>query len=211
MPKCIPTHGLISLLALVSVIFNWSVANASENSTQSQAVEAQVWITTGDQKQLLQPRAPIAFAADSGSNAVTIDVDESNKFQTMDSFGAALTDSAAWLIWTRLLVGQRDELMHKLFDSKTGIGLRFLRHAIGASDLSLSSYTYDDLPTGQTDPQLTRFSIGHDLDYILPLLNEARSLNSSLQVIGTPWRPPAWMKTSGSLIGGSLRPHGYPP
>jgi glucosylceramidase len=209
MPKRISVQRLISVFALVSVMFNVGITSASDNPTQSQAVNAQVWITTGDQKQLLQPQAPIAFAADSGSNAVTIDVDESNKFQTMDGFGAALTDSAAWLIWTRLLVGQREELMHKLFDSKTGIGLRLLRHAIGTSDLSLSNYTYDDLPTGQTDPQLTRFSIGHDLDYILPLLNEARSLNSSLQVIGTPWSPPAWMKTSGSLIGGSLRPDAY--
>jgi glucosylceramidase len=49
---------------------------------------------------------------------------------------------------------------------------------------------------------MTRFSVGHDERQILPLLRQARHHNRNLKVMGTPWSPPAWMKTNGSLVGG---------
>src|SRR5438094_5426897 len=39
---------------------------------------------------------------------------------------------------------------------------------------------------------------------ILPLLRQAKALNPHLQIIASPWSPPAWMKTNSSLIGGRL-------
>jgi glucosylceramidase len=65
-------------------------------------------------------------------------------------------------------------------------------------------YTYDDLPAGQTDYQQRDFSVTHDQSQILPLLREAEAINPRLRIIATPWSPPAWMKTSQSLIGGRL-------
>ncbi|WP_020671398.1 hypothetical protein [Amycolatopsis nigrescens] len=59
--------------------------------------------------------------------------------------------------------------MRKLFDPVTGIGLSFIRNPMGASDLPRFSYSYNDLPAGQTDPGLARFSIAHDLADVLPL------------------------------------------
>ena len=53
--------------------------------------------------------------------------------------------------------------MQKLFDPVNGIGLGFLRNPMGASDLARNSYTYDDMPAGQTDPTLAHFTIAHDL------------------------------------------------
>src|SRR5262245_24812387 len=55
------------------------------------------WVTTSDQSKLLQPQTAIAFAPESGSGT-TIDVNESTQYQTMDGFGASLTDSSAWVI-----------------------------------------------------------------------------------------------------------------
>ena len=49
---------------------------------------------------------------------------------------------------------------------------------------------------------MRRFSIAHDEREILPLLRQARRLNPDLKVMGTPWSPPAWMKTNDSLVGG---------
>src|SRR2546429_3335612 len=37
------------------------------------------------------------------------------------------------------------------------------------------------------------------------------SLNSSLKIIASPWSPPGWMKTSGSMIQGALLPSAYSP
>ncbi|WOP39271.1 RICIN domain-containing protein [Streptomyces sp. Li-HN-5-13] len=102
-------------------------------------------------------------------------------------------------------------MMSKLFDPGAGIGLSFLRQPIGASDFSLSTYSYDDMPSGQTDPTLANFSIAHDNSYILPVLRQALSLNPAISVMATPWSPPGWMKSSGSMIGGSLDSASYAP
>jgi glucosylceramidase len=51
---------------------------------------------------------------------------------------------------------------------------------------------------------LSRFSIAHDKEYILPLLSQAKSLNAAIKVMGVPWSAPGWMKTTGNMIGGSL-------
>jgi glucosylceramidase len=172
-----------------------------------------VWVTTADGSRLLQAEPPIALVpeADIAPAEVTIDVDDSRRYQTMTGFGATLTDSSAWLIGTALTPEQRGDLMRALFDPVAGIGLSYLRHSIGATDFSLSNYTYDDMPPGESDPTLAHFSIEHDRAYILPIFKEARQLNPALAIMGTPWSAPAWMKTSGALIGGSLRPDAYGP
>jgi glucosylceramidase len=99
----------------------------------------------------------------------------------------------------------RDAAMHLLFDPATGDGLDFLRQPIGASDfVAAQPYTFDDMPSGQTDYLQLHFSIAHDQAQILPLLREAERINPKLTIMATPWSPPAWMKTTGSLIGGRL-------
>ena len=81
---------------------------------------------------------------------------------------------------------------------------------MGASDFALSAYSYDDMPAGQKDPQLQKFSIDHDRAYILPLLKQAFAKNPSLKIMASPWSPPGWMKTSQSMIHGALLPEAYP-
>ena len=92
-----------------------------------------------------------------------------------------------------------------------GIGLSFMRLPMGASDLARTQYSYDDLPAGQTDTNLALFSIAHDQADIIPLIVQARQLNPQLKLVANPWSPPGWMKTSGSMVGGSLLPSMYGP
>jgi glucosylceramidase len=89
--------------------------------------------------------------------------------------------------------------MTALFSPASGIGLDFLRNPMGASDLARSNYSYDDMPSGQTDPGLTHFSISHDLTDILPLTKQAEQLNPNLKLMVVPWSAPAWMKDNGSM------------
>ena len=141
----------------------------------------------------------------------TITVDTRRQYQEITGFGASFTDSSAWLVGTRLDSDQRDAVMRDLFSQK-GIGLSFLRQPMGASDFAVNgNYSYDDMPAGQTDPTLAHFSIDHDRSYIIPLLVQAGRLNPQLTVMATPWSPPGWMKTTGSMIGGTLRPDAYQP
>jgi glucosylceramidase len=163
------------------------------------------WVTTSDRAKLLHREADLSFDANVAAGDVTIDVDDAKTVQTMIGFGAAITDAAAHLIQTRLTATQRDTLLRELFGPSPGIGLSFVRVPMGASDFSLRHYSYDDVPVGERDPSLAHFDIAPDRAERLPLLRVARAINPRLTVVASPWSAPAWMKTSGSLIGGTLR------
>jgi glucosylceramidase len=161
----------------------------------------QAWLTTSNGSSKLTPQPNITFGPNTGNSAM-VRVNESQTFQQMIGFGAAVTDSSAWLIYNTMSSSQRATLMEQLFDPNQGIGVSFVRIPMGSSDFSINGpYSYDDLPAGQSDPNLNYFSISHDQAYILPVLQQARSLNSNLTFMANPWSPPAWMKTNGSMLG----------
>ncbi len=161
----------------------------------------QVWLTTSDGSNQLTQQVNLRFGSIT-RNSSTISVNEYQELQRMDGFGAAVTDSSAWLIYNKMSSSQRNTVMQNLFDPKQGIGISFVRIPMGASDFSINGpYSYDDLPAGQIDPKLNNFSIKHDLAYIVPVLQQARTLNANLKFMANPWSPPAWMKTNGSMLG----------
>lgn len=163
-----------------------------------------LWMTTGDQTKLLQPQAAVSFAATSGAAPTTITVNDATTYQTMDGFGASMTGSAAYVLNRNMSAAQRDALLNDLFGSG-GIRLTFLRHSIGASDFSAyGNYTYCDKPQGQTDPNLTSFSLGADLNDVVPMLKAARTRNGAIKIMGTPWTAPPWMKETYQWNGGWL-------
>ena len=178
-------------------------------ATLASADNVSVWLTRGDQASLLEPRPELTLEPGSGTNSTKITLDADTRYQTIDGFGASITDSSAWLIQYELNAAQRDALMQALFSPDSGIGISFLRVPMGASDFALSAYTYDDVPGGQTDPDLSEFSIDHDLPYIIPTLLEAQSLADGLKIVASPWSPPAWMKSTQSLWGGTLQTEYY--
>ncbi len=170
------------------------------------SVPVAVWLTTPDQAALLARQPDAALGPDGHTAPLEITVDEGQRFQPVEGFGASFTESAAVLVHDRLAAEARDALMRRLFDPLAGIGLSFLRQPMGASDFALSNYTYDDVPPDGSDPDLAAFSVARDDAAVVPLLRQARALNPRLTVMATPWSPPAWMKTGASLVGGTLDP-----
>ncbi|WP_285683627.1 discoidin domain-containing protein [Actinoplanes sp. NBRC 103695] len=166
--------------------------------------QARVWVTTPDRAEQLHERAPVRFST-TRSDAPTIVLDPSRRYQEVDGFGASMTDSSAAVLH-RLGPAARDQAMRSLFDPREGIGVSFLRQPVGSSDFTAAAqhWTYDDVPAGEKDFALRHFSIAHDEARILPLLRRAKRLNPRLTVLATPWSPPAWMKTGDSLVGGRL-------
>ncbi len=169
----------------------------------------QVWVTMPDKSLLLERQEDVSFGRAADPETLTVAVDDGVRYQRMEGFGASLTDSSAWLIANRLSERQREELMKLLFDHEAGIGISYLRLPMGASDFALGLYSYNDMPQGEADPELSRFSIEHDRAYVVPLLKQALAINPELSLMASPWSPPGWMKTSDSLIGGNLRPDSY--
>jgi glucosylceramidase len=110
----------------------------------------------------------------------------------------------------RMNTEARIALLNELFSTNgSGIGSSYLRVTIGASDLNDRVYSYDDLPPGQTDPELARFSLEPDLAEVLRVLKQILAINSELKILASPWSPPAWMKTNHDTVGGSLDPRFY--
>jgi glucosylceramidase len=169
-----------------------------------------VWVTTGDQSKLLAREPDVAFSSQDTAGLPTIAVADSPSYQEIVGFGASLTDASVLLI-NGLPADRRDSLLRDLFDRDNGIGLSFTRLTIGASDFSPTHYTFDDMPPGQRDSSLLRFSIEPDRAHRLPVLRRALAINPDLKVMASPWSAPAWMKTSDKLIGGTLRPDAFGP
>jgi glucosylceramidase len=180
-----------------------AAASAATRPARADQPRARVWVTTPDGSEKLSDQGTVAFRR-GGSSALTITVDPSRSYQRMAGFGASITDSSAQVLY-RLDPATRDATMSDLFSPSAGDGLAVLRQPMGSSDFVQGDhYTYDDLPAGQTDYALEHFSIDHDRAQIVPLLRQAQALNPQLKIVATPWSPPAWMKTTQSLIGGRL-------
>jgi len=205
-----PSRPWIITLALLSC-YSCSSDIHPATSVAASGPAVNIVETTPDRAMLLQPQPSVAFKTGGTSLGPTITVNESIKYQQMDGFGASLTDSSAWLVANKLSGAQQNSLWQSLFGSTTGIGISFLRQPMGASDFSASGdYSYDDVPVGQTDPDLTNFSIAHDSAYTIPLLQKALSVSPSIKIVAVPWSPPAWMKTSGTMNGGNINTSNFP-
>jgi glucosylceramidase len=148
----------------------------------------------------MAPQASLAFSTVRPEGVPVIEVNDQTRYQQISGIGAAMTDTSAWLIYDELSSSDRLALLQELFGS-SGIHLNFLRVPMAASDFTVSPdpYSYDDMPVGQTDPSLSHFSIAHDLDYIIPVLQQALTVNPGLQILANPWSPPGWMKSNDSL------------
>ena len=67
-------------------------------------------------------------------------------------------------------------------------------------------YSYDDMPAGQADPSLDKFSLDPDKAEVLPVLKEILAIHPHVKILGSPWSAPAWMKTNEDVRGGHLKP-----
>ncbi len=193
-------HRMISGLALFSII-GFLVACQATSEQQIQA-----YYTKGDRSALLEPMGEVAvFGQEREAHAVTITVDSDSTFQAMDGFGYTLTGGSADLIHA-LPEDMQDSLLHELFsDGENAIRVNYLRISIGASDLSASVFTYDEMPAGETDPELRHFTMDKERESLIPVLKKIVAINPAIKILGSPWTAPTWMKTNQSFKGGSLK------
>lgn len=191
------------LVALLLFSFNSPFAIAGSRK------EVTVWLTMPDKSSLLaeQPR-PLRFAKQSPATTAIL-IDDGTKFQTMDGFGHALTGGSAQLLM-KMSPAARTALLKELFGSGPGeIATSYIRVSVGASDMNDHVYTYDDMPTGQSDIDLKNFSLAPDNADVIPVLKEVLAINPKIKILASPWTPPAWMKDNDDVKGGSLKKENY--
>lgn len=174
------------------------------NSLNAQTVTP--WITSGDQTKLLQQQATVSFGTNSGTNPSTVTVNAGTTYQTMDGFGYTLTEGSCEVI-SGMAATQQNQLLNDLYNPTTGLNASVVRISIGASDLSSSSYSYNET---SGDTNMNNFSLnGPDLTYLVPIIKKILLINPNIKILATPWSAPRWMKTNGSWVGGSLQTQYY--
>jgi glucosylceramidase len=201
--------SLIVFFCVINVFGVCTNKNGNDPNQPEVPVQGEWWITKADQSAFLQKQAlNISFTSTANSNA-NLEVDSSSRMQTIDGFGYTLTGGSAMLI-NAMNVSEKNALLNEIFgNTADAIGVSYLRVSIGASDLSPVVFSYDDMPTGQTDPTLANFSLSKDTTDVIPVLKQILQINPSIKIMGSPWSPPVWMKDNGSSIGGSLQPQYY--
>ncbi|MBQ7034759.1 MAG: glucosylceramidase, partial [Clostridia bacterium] len=112
-------------------------------------------------------------------------------------FGVAITGSSCYNL-NQMEPADRRAFLQAIY-GKEGLNLQVGRISIGSSDYSAELYTY-------ADEGPNSFSIERDKEYIIPMLREILAVNPELKLLASPWSPPAWAKTGGSICGGCMRP-----
>jgi glucosylceramidase len=204
-----------NIMKLPIIVFILLVFNACNNDEQPNFLPPEIdevlvdfYITTPDKSSLLQKTTNGIFPATENSN-FTISVNSGTTYQEMDGFGYTLTGGSAILI-NSMSTSARADLLEELFgNSENSIGVSYLRVSIGSSDLDPNTFSYNDLPSGQTDENLDNFSLNPDMTNLIPVLNEILAINPDIKILGSPWSAPTWMKSNGNTVGGELQPQYY--
>lgn len=176
---------------------------------QIYAQNVEKWLTKTDKSVLFQKQTETQTFSKLSNTSPSIYIDDTKTFQSMDGFGYTLTGGSTMLI-SQMKAEERAKLLQELFATDgNNIGVSYLRISVGASDLDGNVFSYDDLKTGETDPKLAKFSLAEDQKHLIPILKQILAINPKIKILGSPWSPPAWMKTNENSKGGSLRPEFY--
>jgi len=191
---------LSAILWLVIVLISFTTSAQSDVS---------IWLTKADKTVLFTKQKRSLKFVGAKNNNPTIIVNEKESFQSIDGFGYALTGGSAQHI-IKMSPKARTALLRELFATDgNNIGVSYIRLTIGASDLNEKVFSYNDLAEGETDLEQTRFELGPDRIDVIPVMKEILAINPNIKIMGSPWSPPLWMKTSYDARGGMLRPEFY--
>jgi glucosylceramidase len=176
---------------------------------QTNAQNVETWLTKTDKSILFQKQSNTLSFDKISNNSPSVYVDDTKTFQQIDGFGYTLTGGSTQLL-SQMNADERERILKELFatDGKN-IGVSYLRISLGASDLDDHVFSYDDLPSGETDQKLSKFSLAEDKKHLIPVLKEILAINPKIKILGSPWSPPTWMKTINNFKGGSLKKEYY--
>lgn len=159
--------------------------------------------TTNAENQLVRSEKDFYTDHDIENNLIKVYAMEER--QEMIGFGGALTESSAYTF--SRMSKEKQEILTNLYFGEQGNNYNFCRLHIQSCDFSLGNSAY---VTDETDTKLRSFSLEQDEKYVIPYIKEALKKNPNIQFLGSPWSPPAFMKSNKQMNeGGILLPEYY--
>lgn len=143
----------------------------------------------------------IPFATDKEAENELMNLYPQMKYQQFYGFGGAVTDAAGY-VYAQMGKADREKMVNAYFGAE-GNGYCCVRIPIDSCDFSVEQFQAVDDPE---DTAYQTFSLERWKKYIYPLWQDIRRACSSVEVMVSPWTPPAFMKTNGMRSrGGSLK------
>ncbi|HEX2926135.1 MAG TPA: dockerin type I domain-containing protein [Ruminiclostridium sp.] len=137
--------------------------------------------------------------------ASTVTVDWDTNYQSIDGFGVSeafhQSNNIALLGDTK-----KKEIYDLLFSTEKGAGFSIFRSILGDGGTWGNA---TDGPNKTMQPSETTWDWTESNDDQIPMIREIQSGYGINSILYTAWSPPAWMKTTGSVAGGSLRTDKY--
>lgn len=167
--------------------------------------EIRMLVTARDSTQRLNEVETLRFGrGDESFTGTAVLVDPTKRFQRIEGFGGAFTESASVSL-DKMSASLRAEAIRAYFDPETGHGYSLCRTHMNSCDFSVGNYACCDT---DGDTALKSFHLGREKESLLPLIQEAnRVAGRPVKLFISPWSPPAWMKTTGKMNhGGKLKP-----
>jgi len=199
------TKIILSALIIMLMSQHYVFVNAQKVQKDT---KPEIWITSPLNSVFFSNQSSV-LNSEKGKDLPVILINDTKIYQTIDGFGYTLTGGSA-LHLHNMGKANRAALLKELFDTDANnIGVSYLRISVGASDLDEKVFSYNDLPAGETDVEISKFDLGYDKLYLIPVLKEILAINPKIMILGSPWSAPVWMKTNKDTRGGSLKPEYY--
>lgn len=162
-----------------------------------------IFNTTYQGEERLLQKKELEFIPDGGEENNLLNIYPSVTYQVFEGFGGALTESAGY-VYNQMDEEQKASMTDTYFGAGQ-MGYHMARIPIDSCDFSLGHYEAAENPADQTFENLQMERVERN---IWPLLNDAQKVcGQKLEIMLTPWSPPAYMKSNGDRNhGGELKP-----
>jgi O-Glycosyl hydrolase len=160
---------------------------------------AVMYTTTFDKEGIKETTYETGLIPDSKAQEMfVINLYPQKKYQTIEGFGAALTESAGYTL-ARMSKEKQQEVIEAYY-GESGIGYTLGRIHMDSCDFSINNYC---AVVRADDPEFQDFNLERDAKYVQPLIKMAdQALGKHVRLLLSPWSPPAFMKETGVRNGG---------
>lgn len=148
-------------------------------------------------------RTQVPFVKDNGQERQAVNLHPDVEFQTFEGFGGAFTDSAGY-VYAQMNQKDKERMLSSYFGTDQ-MNYRLGRVHADSCDFSVNQY---EAMSDSADRALNSFTLDRTRQYVIPMVKDAEKvLTLPVELMLSPWSPPAFMKTNGERChGGKLKP-----
>ncbi len=190
------------LLRQMRIRRRYSSTHTETDRKQEVFMELEIFTTYGLGKWNEQFHQVAAFKEDPGAENQAVNIYPEIEFEELEGFGGAITDAAAY-VYSLMNEEQKKQVITAYF-SPERMKYGIVRAHMDSCDFSTGLY---EAMSDEDDAELKTFSFDRTEKYIMPMLRDAqKAAGKPLELMLSPWSPPAFMKTNHSrVLGGSLK------